>query len=45
MKSVIKPGILDQVVPSIGTNRMAGGGGLSTHSDSGASTKISTSTN
>ena len=42
--SIIKPGILEQVIPSIGTNRMAGGGGLSTLTVSDSSgTKINTS--
>lgn len=45
MSSIIKPGILDQVVPSIGTNKMAGAGGLSTLSvGETGSTKITTST-
>ena len=45
MSSIIKPGILDQVIPSIGTNKMAGAGGLSTLSvGETGSTKITTST-
>ena len=43
LNSIIKPGILDQVVPSIGANTMKGAGGLTTLSEASGAPKISTS--
>jgi hypothetical protein len=43
LNSIIKPGILDQVVPSIGANTMKGAGGLTSMSDASGASKISTS--
>lgn len=44
LNSIIKPGILEQVVPSIGANTMKGAGGLTSLSEASGATKITTST-
>ena len=43
LNSIIKPGILEHVVPSIGANTMKGAGGLTTLSEASGAAKISTS--
>ena len=43
LNSIIKPGILEHVVPSIGANTMKGAGGLTTLSEASGAPKISTS--
>ena len=43
LNSIIKPGILEHVVPSIGPNTMKGAGGLTTLSEASGAPKISTS--